>query len=139
MGMVERGAQAPEELAVRFVQCVGAGDVEGIVGLYADDAIVTLARGREAVGAAAIRAVVEAALAAGDDLGVGGAGGILGAVESRAVLAGPLAMTSFTGTDGVVRAQVARREPSGAWVWVRDGSTLQHLAAPDLVDVADVA
>lgn len=132
MGMVQVGAQAPEELAERFAQFVAAADIDGIVGLYAADAIVSVAEGREVVGAAGIRAAFDAALAAGDGFGVEGT------VEGRAVLAGTLAMTSFTGTDGVVRTQVARREADGTWLWVRDGSTLRHLVADDAADSVDI-
>jgi hypothetical protein len=150
--MVQRGAQAPEELAERFAQFVAVADIGGIVGLYAADAIVTVARDREVVGPAGIRTAFEAALAAGDGLGVVGrvggpveglVEGTVGAmVEGRAVRAGTLAMTSFTGIDGVVRTQVARREPDGRWLWVRDGSTLRHvvvLGPASGVDIPDVA
>jgi ketosteroid isomerase-like protein len=124
--MRELGAATPELLATRFAEHVAAGDTDGILGLYAEDAVVSLADGREAAGTAAIRAAFEAVLAVGADLGVA-----VG-VSPRVVLAGPLAMTSFTGTDGEVRAQVARREQDGTWRWVRDGSTLRGVKpAPD--------
>ena len=49
------GAGAPEALESRFAACVAAGDLDGIVGLYAADAVVSLPRGREAAGAPTAR------------------------------------------------------------------------------------
>ncbi|MEO7752499.1 MAG: nuclear transport factor 2 family protein [Terracoccus sp.] len=127
-------AMAPEHLCERFASCVAAGDVEGIVGLYAADAVVSLPRGREAAGPDAIRAAFAAALAAGVDLGTD-AGLDL---TTRVVHVGSLAMTSTSDAEGTVRTQVARREPDGSWLWVRDGSRLRAVEAalPELPDVA---
>ena len=125
------GAPAPELLESRFTRCVAGADLDGIVGLYAADAVVSLPRGREAAGSTAIRAAFAAALSAGalrsswcadgaDDAGV---------VTARAIVSGDLAMTTSTSADGTVRTQVARRQPDGTWVWVRDGSRLREVAA----------
>jgi ketosteroid isomerase-like protein len=117
------GASAPELLEPRFAACVAAGDVDGIVRLYAADAVVSLPRGREAAGGAAIRAAFASALAAGvlrSDAGLR---------VPRAVVSGGLAMTTSTSADGTVHTQVARRESDGTWVWVRDGSRLRGVAA----------
>jgi ketosteroid isomerase-like protein len=117
------GTSAPEALESRFAACVAAGDLDGIVGLYAADAVVSLPRGREAAGSAAIRSAFAAALAAG----------VLGAygesVSARAVVTGGLAMTTSTTADGTVHTQVARRTADGRWVWVRDGSRLREVEA----------
>ncbi|GAB3879947.1 YybH family protein [Terrabacter terrigena] len=117
------GAAAPEALEACLVELALAGDLDGIVGLYAADAVVSLPLGREAAGHSAIRAAFAAALAAG----------VLGpfepAVASRAVVTGDLAMTTSSGADGSVRTQVARRTPDGRWVWVRDGSRLRGVSA----------
>lgn len=112
----------PETLCERFATLVAHGDLDGITGLYAVDAVVTLPRGREAAGTTAIRAAFAAALAAGADLCGGGV------ASSRAVVMGDVAMTSTTGLDGQVRTQVARREPCGRWVWFRDS---RHLCDVD--------
>ncbi|GAA2486791.1 YybH family protein [Terrabacter carboxydivorans] len=117
------GAEAPEALESRLAACVAAGDVDGLVGLYAADAVVSLPRGREAAGSAAIREAFAAALAAGV------LGGDEAAVSSRAVVTGDLAMTTSTTADGRVRTQVARRTADGRWVWVRDGSRLREVEA----------
>ena len=93
------------------------------MGLYAADAVVSLPRGREAAGSAAIREALAAAMAAGV---LGGDGA---AVSSRAVISGDLAMTTSTTADGTVRTQVARRTADGRWVWVRDGSRLREVEA----------
>ncbi|CAN7557059.1 nuclear transport factor 2 family protein [Terrabacter sp. LjRoot27] len=125
------GASAPEALEARFAACVAAGDLDGIVGLYAADAVVSLPRGREAAGSAAIRSAFAAALAAGVLGSVGEPGPVVSgaAVSARAVVTGGLAMTTSTTADGTVRTQVARRTAGGRWVWVRDGSRLREVEA----------
>ena len=133
----DQGTATPEALAAQFVGFLAVQDLEGIVGLYAYDAVLSLANGREAAGTAAIRRAFHAALASGTGLGVHAA------IEPRVVVAGSLAMTSFTGADGGVRTLVARRLPDGAWLWIRDGSTLRHVAVAEVavskVAVSEVA
>ncbi len=120
------GASVPEALESGFAACVAAGDLEGIVRLYAADAVVSLPRGREAAGSAAIRAAFAAALAAG---ALGPVGVPAPAVTARVVVTGGLAMTTSTTADGTVHTQVARRTDDGRWVWVRDGSRLRDVEA----------
>ncbi|MHA3835440.1 YybH family protein [Terrabacter sp. AAH1] len=128
-----QGTGAPEALEARFVELALARDLDGIVGLYAADAVVSLPLGREAAGHEAIRAAFAAALAA-EALGP-----FDGAVLSRAVVAGDLAMTTSSCSDGSVRTQVARRTSDGRWVWVRDGSRLRGVPACLPVDSAPLA
>jgi ketosteroid isomerase-like protein len=123
------GVPAPELLEARFAECVAAGDLDGIVRLYAADAVVSLPRGREAAGHAAIRAAFAAALAG--DAPAGALGGGHATPVARAIRSGDLAMTTSTAPDGTVLTQVARREPDGSWVWVRDGSRLRTEASVD--------
>ncbi|MEO5743810.1 MAG: nuclear transport factor 2 family protein, partial [Terracoccus sp.] len=115
--------QGPETLCARFTALAAAGDLDGIVGLYADDAVVTLPLGREAAGPRAIRAAFASALAA--DAPIAGSA----VTSSRIVVAGDLAMTSATGPDGQVRTQVARRCADGQWVWIRDSGHLRDIEA----------
>lgn len=115
--------QGPETLCARFAAFAAAGDLDGIVSLYAADAVVTLPLGREAAGPRAIRAAFAGALAAGDPI-TGSA-----VTSSRIVVAGDLAMTSSTGPDGQVRTQVARRCADGQWVWIRDSGHLRDIEA----------
>lgn len=118
MPMTE-GLQGPDVLVVSFAAYVAAGDLDGIMTLYATDAVVSLPGGREAAGPERIRAAFEAALAAGTDLAVRPAG--------AAVVSGSFACTSSQTRDGRLCTQVARRDPDGTWRWVRDGFRLQHL------------
>ena len=122
------GAGAPEALESRFAACVAAGDLDGIVGLYAADAVVSLPRGREAAGHTAIRAAFAEAL----DAGVRWAA----PASIRVIETGALAMTCSTSEDGVVSTQVARLESDGGWVWVRDGSHLRRATEMDLPGAA---
>ena len=127
------GEGAPEALEARFVELALAGDLDGIVGLYAADAVVSLPLGREAAGHTAIRAAFAAALAAG------ALDPFEPAVASRAIVTGDLAMTTASCADGSVRTQVARRTGDGRWVWVRDGSRLRGVSACVPVESAPLA
>lgn len=125
--------EAPETLCRKFAAFVGAGDLEGVLSLYAADAVVSLPLGREAAGPVAIRAAFVAALTARAPLTGGGV------ESSRAVVVGDLAMTSTTGLDGQVRTQVARRGSDGRWVWIRDGMHLRDVEAALPVPPAEPA
>jgi ketosteroid isomerase-like protein len=122
------GAPAPSELEARFCLLAAAADVDALTRLYAADAVVSLPHGREAAGHTAIRGAFAEALAAGvrwaepDSV--------------RVIETGALAMTCSTSSDGVVSTQVARREPDGRWVWVRDGSHLRAATGVDLLGAA---
>lgn len=116
-------SDGPEALCDRFAACVATGDLEGILGLYATDAVVSLPLGREAAGPVAIRAAFVAALAAAAPLTGGGL------ESSRSLVVGDLAMTSTTGLDGVVRTQLARRGADGRWLWIRDGRHLHEVVS----------
>jgi ketosteroid isomerase-like protein len=122
------GAATPAELETRFCVLAAAGDLDGLTTLYAADAVVSLPRGREAAGHAAIRAAFAEALASGARWAE--------PTSIRVIESGSLALTTSTSTDGVVGTQVARREPDGGWVWVRDGSHLRSAAVADLVGAA---
>ncbi|MDV3221932.1 hypothetical protein [Intrasporangium sp.] len=133
-----RGAKSPRELLATFVAGVAAGDVAGIAGSYAADAVVSLPRGREAAGLPAIRLAYAAALAAGVALGVDESMVDSAVARARVIETGPLSMVSFTGVDGAVRTLVAWRGDDG-WAWVRDGSMLRDVEAALGAGLSDVA
>jgi ketosteroid isomerase-like protein len=138
-----QGLVGPDELTARFARCVETGDLDGIMQLYAADAVVSLRDGREAAGTARVRAAFAAALASGQDLAVEPAG--------PAVVTGALACTTSATADGRLCTQVARQEADGTWRWVRDGFRLRDLvcagdgqvqplpAADGRLDLAEVA
>lgn len=113
------GLEGPDELVACFAECVAAGDVDGIVMLYAADAVVSLPDGREAGGRARIRAAFDRALAVGADLAVLPAG--------PAIVTGELACTTSQRADGRLCTQVAQQQPDGTWRWLRDGFRLREL------------
>lgn len=114
----------PEALGHRFAECAARGDIEGIVALYAADAVVSLPAGREAAGPEAIRTAFAAALESGVDLRVESVG--------RPIVTGSLACTCSTDVSGQFHTQVARKEPDGSWRWIRDGSRLREQPAERL-------
>lgn len=116
----------------RFAQFVATGDVAGIAGLYAADAVVSLRDGREAVGSVEVAAAFGAALSRGLDLAVEAAG--------TPIVHRGVACTSTRTADGRVCTQVARQEPDGSWRWLRDGFRLRELDIEEVRPLArDVA
>lgn len=115
---------APELLGRRFAELARERDLDGLVGLYAADAVVGLPDGREAAGTEAIRAAFAAALRRGVDLRIESVG--------RPIVTESLACTYSTDAAGRVHTQVARREADGTWRWIRDGSRLRGQGGPDL-------
>ena len=102
----------PEDLEPLFVERVNAGDVEGLVALYAPDAVMAFPPGNVAIGSEAIRQVFSDFVASGVRLTLG---------DQQPVLrVGDLALGSTRLVDGGVTAEVARRQPDGTWRWVID-------------------
>jgi uncharacterized protein (TIGR02246 family) len=93
-------------------------DLDGLIALYAPDAVMVLVDGSTAAGTTAIREQLAGVLALGGRM----------TVRSRSVVeAGDLALLSneWTLTAGdqtmsAVTAEVARREPDGSWLYVID-------------------
>lgn len=105
-------AQQPEDLAVFFVERANAHDLDGLVALYAPDAVLAGMDGEMAVGHDAIRKVYAAMLAAHSHFTAGEA--------APTLLRGDLALTSTRLINGKITAEVAQRQADGSWLWVLD-------------------
>ena len=104
------GAGEPEDLGRLFLERAASGDVEGIVALYAEDALLATPAGGALRGRAAIRDFYRALLPARPAF----------AGEVRPALrVGDLALTS-TRFSGGATAEIARLQPDGTWLWVID-------------------
>lgn len=105
-------AREPNDLGRFFVERANAGDLEGLVAIYAPDAVLEFPPGNLAVGAEQIRATFETMLASRPRFQPG---------EQRpALVSGDLALTSTKSPGGNITAEVARRQPDGTWLWVID-------------------
>ena len=105
-------ARDPQELERMLIARQWAGDVEGIVALFDENAIIDTGEGELTIGHDAIRALFAKFVAAGRKFQVG--------TQSPAVINGDLALTSTHLPDGKVTAEVARRQSDGTWLWVID-------------------
>lgn len=105
-------AKRPEDLSDFFLERASAGDVEGVVALYAPDAVLALPPGRLAVGQDQIRAVYTKLLAGRPAFGSAG--------QQPAIINGDIALTSTRLPGGGATVEVARRQPDGTWRWVID-------------------
>jgi ketosteroid isomerase-like protein len=110
---LERGpARDPQDLARRLIARELAGDADGMAALYEPGAILDCGKGRMAVGREAIRAFYAGLIAAGRKFELG--------QQRPAFVNGDLALTSTRLPNGVVTAEIARRQADGAWLWVID-------------------
>ena len=105
-------ARTPEELADLWIARATAGDLEGLVALYAPDAVVAFGPGEPVVGTDAIREA-HRPLAA-----VPGGSFPLG-TRLPTLTCGDIALCGAT-ADGRGRTQVARRQPDGTWLRILD-------------------
>lgn len=112
---VERVA-SPEDLSRLLVARLNAGDVEGVVALYEPDAVMALPDGGVANGSEEIRGVFRRLLEGRPVFEPG--------VQSPAICAGELALTSTRLPDGTVTVEVARRQEDRTWLWVIDQPAL---------------
>lgn len=109
-------AQEPNELVQLLVVRVREGDVDGLVELFEDDAV--LDTGNEPVkGATALREFWTAFVASGVAVEVG--------MQSPPLINGDLALTTTLMPDGVVTVEIARRQADGSWRWVVDQPSLR--------------
>lgn len=105
-------AREPEDLARFFVERANAHDLDGLVALYAPDAVLAGMDGEMAVGHAAIRAVYAAMLAAHSHFAAG--------APAPTLRRGDLALTSTRLVNGKITAEVAQQQVDGSWLWVLD-------------------
>jgi ketosteroid isomerase-like protein len=112
----------PNDLAGQFMQAAKAGDVDGLVRLYEESAVLELPDGGQAVGHGAIRDFYAAMLAAQPTFDQ--------ATSQRpALVNGDLALTGV-GVGEDATAEVARRQPDGTWRWVLDRPSTRGLRVP---------
>nr|WP_232327767.1 nuclear transport factor 2 family protein [Kibdelosporangium sp. MJ126-NF4]CEL12881.1 hypothetical protein [Kibdelosporangium sp. MJ126-NF4]CTQ98566.1 hypothetical protein [Kibdelosporangium sp. MJ126-NF4] len=105
-------ATEPNDLGKFFIERGNAGDVDGLVALYEQDAVLAFPPGSLAVGHAEIRKVYEQFVAAGQELVPG--------KQHPALVCGELALTAVTLTTGEMTVEIARRQADGSWLWVLD-------------------
>jgi hypothetical protein len=103
-------ARHPDDLARLLVERLNARDVDGIVALYEQDAVLALPDGSLAEGAEAIRAFFNQLPARTVALGK----------QSPALIIDDLALTSTVLSPEIATAEVARRQSDGSWRWILD-------------------
>lgn len=113
--MATQHATEPNDLAQLLVHRFNDRDVDGLVALYEDDAVLDTGRGM-AIGATAIREFW-AQLLSGEMTATLGE-------QADAMVSGDLALTSTRLPNGNVTAEVARRQPDGTWKWAIDQPAL---------------
>ncbi|WP_027172402.1 ketosteroid isomerase family protein [Methylobacterium sp. 10] len=104
-------AQSPEDLARLFNERANAGDVEGLVALYEQDAV--LAAGKVvATGQQDIRAFYTDLLARRSEFPA--------AEALPSIRNGAIAMTFARLPNGTVSVETARLQDDGGWLWIID-------------------
>ncbi len=105
-------AKEPNDLEKFFVDRANAGDVEGLVALYEEDATLDCGDGRVMIGREKIRQFFVEFLADQTKLAA--------SIQAPALCSGNIALTSSRHSNGDVSAEIARRQPDGTWLWVVD-------------------
>jgi ketosteroid isomerase-like protein len=102
----------PEDLSRLVVQRLNSGDVDGLTALYEPDAVLALPDGQTAVGTEEIRMFYRRLLADRPRFEPG--------IQRPTLRSGDLALMSAQLGNGVVTAEVARRQADGTGLWVLD-------------------
>lgn len=105
-------ARNPQELARLLVSRELQGDADGMAALYETRAVLDRGDGQLLCGREAIRAFYADLVAAGRRFDLGD--------QQAALVNGDLALTSTRLPNGMVTAEIARRQNDGTWLWVVD-------------------
>lgn len=106
-------ALRPEDIGRLFVRRINAGDVEGLVALYESNAVLITGPDSDiAIGRGKIRDFYSKLLTDKPRFEKG--------EERPPIQNGDLALTSSRLKNGIVTAEVARRQPDGSWLWIID-------------------
>ena len=129
-------AQNPEQLGLLFAERIGAGDLEGLLELYEENAALVGPDGATGSGKEAIGERLQGLLAMAPQIEAG---------ESRAILAGDIVLLSSrwritfgAGEEGgqagfeAKSTEVARRQTDGSWRYVIDDPASIGLRPPAL-------
>ena len=112
---IERATE-PNQLAVLLVERINDRDLDGLVALYENDAVLDTGDGPVS-GSDAIREFWSRVLATGPHVSLGH--------QADPLLNGDLALTSTRVPGAFVTAEVARRQRDGSWKWVIDQPSLR--------------
>lgn len=105
-------AYDPQDLEPLLVSRQNLGDADGMAALYEPQALLDDGRGRLLHGREAIRKFFRELVAMGREFQMG--------EQREAMVCGDLALTSTRLPDGMVTAEIARRQSNGTWLWVID-------------------
>jgi len=116
----------PNDLEKLFVSRANARDIDGLVSLYEQDAVVRSGDGRLLVGMDDLARFFTGYLATRPALSPSD--------QLAALSSGDLALTASRHDGGEVSVEIARRQPDGSWLWVVDRFSVGKLvpAAPRL-------
>jgi hypothetical protein len=110
--VIHKPAKEPNDLASFFVDRANAGDLEGIVALFEEDAIMTGLDGRTSPATMPSARSTPRSWRAVRSSALGN--------QQPAMINGDVALTSTWFDDGGAAAEMARRQPDGTWLWLID-------------------
>ena len=109
---MSRKAKKPEEIAKLFLEFLNEGDLDGLMSLYEEDAVLADQSGELLRGHERIRTFYSSLLSRNITFSP--------AIQSAPLIQGDLALTSTKIPNGDITAEVARRQADGSWRWVLD-------------------
>ena len=99
--MTNKPANNPNDLERYFVERANAGDIEGLVALYEEDAVIACAQGKLAIGQKQIREFFTEYVSSCSRLDPSN--------QTEPLCSGELALTSSRLANGDITAEIARR------------------------------
>ena len=109
---MQKLAKEPNDLDKLFVECVNAGDIEGLVSLYETNATLATDGGEIIYGLEEIRNFFANYLTGSPQLAPSD--------QAPTLCSGDLALTSSRLSNGDITAEIARRQVDGNWLWAVD-------------------
>ena len=109
---VTRKATKPEQIGQLFLEHLNKGDLEGLMSLYEEDAVLADQSGSFLRGHEQIRSFYQILISKKINFDPG--------VQSIPLMQGDLALTSTKIPNGDITAEVARKQADGSWRWVLD-------------------
>ncbi len=119
-------ANDPDDLERFFVERANAGDIEGLVALYEENATLDAGDGKLIVGHDELRRFFTDYLSSSPQFDP--------SLQTPAVCSGDLALTSSTLGNGDITGEIARRQSDGTWLWIIDRFTLGQARSPFIQD-----
>ncbi|TDS66133.1 YybH family protein [Myroides indicus] len=102
----------PQDITELFLEYINSGNIDNLVSLYEDDAVLVIENDTIAQGKEEIKKFYATLVSNNPKFEKG--------IQRRPLINKDIALTSSRLINGVVTAEVARKQPDGTWKWFID-------------------